>query len=111
MEDRHVAILLEEMRGQFKAFGEALQGTNDNIAVMGEKIAVMDGKIAVMDGRIAVMDGKIAVMDGKIAVMDGKIAVMDGKIDRLSVDMVDVKTRLTRVERAVTNGARKKRKS
>src|SRR5438445_13386788 len=70
MEDRHVAVLLEEIRGQFRGFGDKLQDTND----------------------------KITVMAGNIAVMDGKIAVMDGKIDQLSVDMVDVKTRLTRVE-------------
>jgi hypothetical protein len=31
MEDRRVAILLEEMRGQFKVFGELLQGTTETL--------------------------------------------------------------------------------
>ena len=81
MEDRHVAVLLEEIRGQFRGFGDKLQDTNDQIAGMA----------------------------GNIAVMDGKIAIMDGKIDKLTVDMADVKKRLTGVERA-TNGALRKRK-
>jgi hypothetical protein len=101
MEDRHVAVLLEDLHGRFKGFGEALQVTNQKLDAMGTQIAVIDTRLNGIDKRLDGMDKRLGGVDKRL---DG----MDKRLGGLAVDMKDVKKRLTRVERA-TNGAARRR--
>ncbi len=82
MEDVHVAALIEDFRGQFKVFGEALQAQRE----------ALQANTATLDR-----------LDGKVDGIAADVAV-------LKVDMADVKDRLTHVERGVNGKARRKTK-
>ncbi|HEX4512808.1 MAG TPA: hypothetical protein VH054_04705 [Polyangiaceae bacterium] len=86
MDDVHVAALIEDLRGQFKVFGEALQANNDKIDELGARL------------------------DGRIDRLDGRIDGLENKVDDLAIDMSDVKKRLGRVERALNGKPRRKTK-
>jgi hypothetical protein len=87
---RAFSIVVEEMRGHFRAFGEQLGALSGDVAVMKGDIAVMKGDIVEMKGDIAVMKGDIVEMKGDIALL--KIAVLDinrelkKKVDRDEVE-------------------------
>jgi chaperonin cofactor prefoldin len=96
MEESHVAILLEDLRIQFKVFGEDLKGTRESL----------ERRIDGLDHRMDGLDHRIDGLDHRI---DHVAESLGGKIDDLATDMVDVKQRLTRVER-VLNGKMSARK-
>jgi hypothetical protein len=102
MDDVHVAALIEDLRGQFKVFGEALQANNDKIDALGERL---DGRIDALGARL---DGRIDALGARL---DGRIDGLENKVDDLAVDMSDVKKRLGRVERALNGTPRSRAKS
>ena len=84
MEDAHVAILLEEMRGHFRVFGEAQQGTRDQVTGLAQSLQETRDEL----GR-------------KIDLLSADVAV-------LKADMADIKPRMARVEQHLgLNGAPK----
>jgi outer membrane murein-binding lipoprotein Lpp len=85
---RYVAVLLEDIRGSFKAFGESLGGLNVKVDAIATDVAVLKTDVAVLKTDVAVLKTDVAV---------------------LKTDMAEVKARVTRVEHAV-NGAAPRRK-
>ncbi len=85
---RAVGVLLEDMRGQFRAFGEAL-------SVLDDKVTALDGKVAALDGKVAALDGKVAALDGKVAALDSRVTALDV---RMTAGFARVDQRLDRVE-------------
>ena len=88
MKDAHVGALIEDLRGQFKVFGEALQTTNE---------------------KLDRLDSRITSLDGRMTSLDGRMTTLEDKVDGIAFDVSDVKKRLTHVEHAL-NGTRSKRK-
>lgn len=89
MEDAHVVVLLEEIRGQFKVFGESLSLTRETLGA------------------------KIDAVAADVAVLKDDVAVLKDDVGVLKVDVADLKRRMTRVEGhlngAPKRGARKKK--
>lgn len=75
MEDAHVAIVLEDLRSQFKVFGEALEATRESL-----------------ERQIA---GVAEDLERKIA---GVARALERQIVGVAVDVADMKVRLARVE-------------
>ena len=77
VEDAHVATLLEEIRGQFKVFGESLHGTQDEVRKtqdevrktqqevrdtrreLGEKIDGLQERVTHIDDRVTHIDDRV----------------------------------------------------
>jgi hypothetical protein len=87
MEDVHVAALIEDFRGQFKVFGEALQAQRETLQAQNDKLDQLDTKVDSIAANVAVLKVDVAV---------------------LKDDMADVKARLTHVERGVNGKTRRK---
>jgi hypothetical protein len=81
MEDAHVAVLLEDLRSQFKVFGEALESTRE----------VLQREIAEVSSNLRHEMGEVSSSLGR-------------KIDDVAADVTEVKVRLSRVEERL-NGA------
>jgi predicted nuclease with TOPRIM domain len=82
MTDQDIAVVLEEIRSQFKVFGEALQGTRE------------------------VLGGKIDGLDSRLSRVEMDVSVLKTDVSSVKNDMTDVKDRLQRVERHLDlNGA------
>jgi uncharacterized coiled-coil DUF342 family protein len=97
MEDSHVAVLLEDLRGQFKVFGEALQATREELQV--EMRATRDGLRAEMHEMREGLRAEMHEMRDELrADMHGMRAELVQKIDGVAGDVADLKTRMTRVE-------------
>jgi len=87
VEDSHVAVLLEEIRGQFKAFGEGLTLAREQL---GAKIDAVAADVAALKTDVSVLKTDVSVLKTDVSV--------------LKTDMGDVKHRLARVEKHL-NGA------
>src|ERR1700690_2599076 len=87
MDDKHVAALLEDLRGQFKVFGEALQATRTEFGA------------ALQETRVE--------LGGKIDDVAADVAGLKTDVAGLKTDRADVKARLTRVEHGLNGGSKK----
>ena len=92
----HVMAMFEELKDNFKVFGEGQSLLINRVDSMEVKIDAMDGKIGAMEVKIDAMDGKIGAMEVKIDRIENKIETIEKKIDRLQDDMVEVKYDLKR---------------
>jgi outer membrane murein-binding lipoprotein Lpp len=84
MDDKLVAVLLEDLRGQFKGFGDAVRATNEKIDTLAQTT-----------------NDKFDLLDRKFDLMASDVAV-------LKTDMAEVKERVTRVEHVVNGGTPKR---
>ena len=78
----HVMAMFEELKDNFKVFGE------------GQSLLI--NRVDSMEVKIDAMDGKIGAMEVKIDRIENKIETIEKKIDRLQDDMVEVKYDLKR---------------
>lgn len=66
MEDAHVAVLLEEVRGQFKAFGESLQATNDKIDRLSVDMSDVKHRLGNVEGRLTDVEGRLTNVEDRL---------------------------------------------
>jgi chromosome segregation ATPase len=109
--EEYTQVLLEEVRGHYKALAEALDGvaqkTNkiDGLEDKSEKVHTkvdslgvqfkkLDGRVGVLDNKVDKLDGRVGVLDNKVDKLDGRVGVLDNKVDKLSDDMDFVKGEL-----------------
>jgi uncharacterized protein YukE len=98
MEDAHVAILLEEMRGHFRVFGEAQQGTRDQVTGLAQSLQETRDQVT---GLAQSLQETRDELGRKIDLLSADVAV-------LKADMADIKPRMARVEQHLgLNGAPK----
>ncbi|HEY8088572.1 MAG TPA: hypothetical protein VIF09_12025 [Polyangiaceae bacterium] len=70
---RAFAVLVEDLRGQFRAFGERLEGIDER----------MTTGFARIDGRLDGIDGRLDGIDGRLDGIDGRLDGVDGRLDRV----------------------------
>ena len=108
MEDTHVEVILEEVRSQFKAFGEGLQGVRAEIQVLREDVADLGTELfhqtTVLGGKIDGVAKDVAVLKTDVAVLKTDVAGLKMDVAVLKTDMAEVKVRVTGVETRL-NGA------
>jgi len=96
MTHQDVAVLLEEIRSQFRVFGEALQGNRE---VLGEKIDRLDTRLSHVELHVSVLRTDVGILKTDVGSLKSDVAV-------LKDDVSDVKIRLERVEHHLgLNGA------
>lgn len=59
MEDSKVAVILEDLRSQFRVFGEGLQMLNEKVDRIDNKVNVLDNKVNVLDNKVNALDKKL----------------------------------------------------
>ncbi|MCG2694457.1 hypothetical protein L6261_00005 [Candidatus Parcubacteria bacterium] len=92
--DHYTAIILEEMRSDFKMFGEVLSGVNDKLEVVRKKGDATFEEV----GKIKI---EIGVIKEDIVEMKGDIVEMKGDIVEIKGDIVEINGRLTNIETEV----------
>jgi chromosome segregation ATPase len=96
MDDTRVAVLLEDLRGQFQAFGDALQGTRESLEQRTDHLEQRIDHVAADLGQR---------IDRVAADLGQRIDGLGWKLDALATEMVDVKQRVAGVERVVNGKA------
>ena len=105
MEDAHVAVLLEQIRGQFKLFGESLQATNEKIdrrsAEMREALTGVEHRL---DVRLTHVESRLINVEGRLINVEGRLTNVEGRL-------INVEGRLTNMAMALNGGAGLRKKT
>lgn len=59
MDDNRVAVLIEDLRGQFRVFGEGLQIINDKVDNMDKKIDTLEQRMGSLELKVIGLDHKL----------------------------------------------------
>jgi hypothetical protein len=93
---RAFAVVVEEMRGHFKAFGERLDGLDEKVTGLDEKVTGLDEKVtagfARVDERFAQIDERFAQIDERFAQVDARFAQVDESFAEVKHELGLVKT-------------------
>ncbi len=100
---RAVAVLIENMQSQFKAFGERLQGMDERMQGMDERMQAMDGRMQAMDGRMTAgfarvderldrVDHRLDRVEHRLDGVDHRLDGIDHRLDGIVFDVGLVKT-------------------
>ena len=98
MEQNHMEILLEEMRGQFSLVLEghaALHAKIDDVRrELVERMDLTDFKVEVMSGEIKELKEDVAVLKSDVATLKVDVADLKKDVAILKVDVSDLKGNL-----------------
>lgn len=95
------AVVLENMRSDFKMFGELLSSVRDEVKQNGKRIDSLENKVDVMDNRLGSLENKVDSMNDKLDANfeeTGRLKVE--KVDREELEKIDI--RLTKFETQTT---------
>jgi hypothetical protein len=95
---RGFAVVVEEMRSQFKVFGEALQGLCERVDA---GFAQVDVRFAQVDARFAQVDARFGQVDTRFGQVDREIGLLKTAVLENGRDIRDVRNTLSRVEVAL----------
>jgi chromosome segregation ATPase len=73
---RQFSVLVEDLRSQFKVFGEALQGSREEVAAGFQQV---DRRLHVLERDVSVVKGDVSILKGDMALV--KTAVLEHSRD------------------------------
>jgi len=89
--DAPFTVILEELRSQFRVFGEALQGMREH----------MDQRFEQVDQRFEQVDQRFEQVDQRFEQVDQRFEQVNQRFEQVDRQLVTVNERLGRVENAV----------
>jgi hypothetical protein len=84
-------VVLEDLRAQFKVFGEALAGVREEF---GQRFDAVEGRLGSVEGELALV--KVAVLENRREIRDVRAEIHD-----VRTDLHDVRGTVTRIEHAL----------
>ena len=94
MDDSKVAALLEDIRSQFRVFGDGLQMLNEKIDAQGQKLSnkidSLDQRVTSMDNRMISFDHRVKSMDNRLTSLDQLVASMDNRMISLDQRVISL---------------------
>jgi predicted RNase H-like nuclease (RuvC/YqgF family) len=70
---RGFSVVVEEMRGHFKVFGEQL-------SLLGEKVTRLDDRVTRLDDRVTRLDDRVARLDERVTTLDERVTKLDERM-------------------------------
>jgi hypothetical protein len=95
------AVVVEEMRGHFKAFGERLDGFGQRLDGIDGRLDGIDRRLDGIDVRLDGIDVRLDGIDVRLDGIDRRLDGIDGRLDDLTHDMGLVKTAVLEHSRAL----------
>ena len=90
---RGFAIVVEEMRGHFKVFGEKLTSLDDKVMTLDDKVMTLDGKVTQLDERVSRLDDRVT---SGFAAMELRFERVEHEIGLLKVTVLETRQDLKR---------------
>ncbi|HEY1693163.1 MAG TPA: hypothetical protein VGG39_13435 [Polyangiaceae bacterium] len=93
---RGFAVVVEEMRGHFKVFGEQLSLQGDRLAKVEEKVTRLDEKVTRLDEKVTGLDEKVTRLDQRMERVEHRLGLVEvavlevGREVKRKVDRDDV---------------------
>ena len=63
---RGFAIVVEQMQGHFKVFGEQLGALREQVTSLDHKVTSLDHKVTSLDHKVTSLDHKVTALDDKV---------------------------------------------
>jgi predicted nuclease with TOPRIM domain len=73
MDDNKVAVLLEDLQGQFRIFGEGLQILHDKVDNLDKKVDTIDHKVNNLELRLGSLEFKVDSLESKVGSLESKL--------------------------------------
>ncbi len=93
---RGFAVVVEEMRGHFRVFGERLDGFGQRLDRVDERLVALDRKVdlgfAKVDARFEQIDRRFEQVDRQFVEVRGHLGQVDEQLADLNLEMGRVKT-------------------
>ena len=86
---RAFGVLVEEMRGHFKVFGEHLQGVDQRVKDLDQRVEGLDNRVAGLDNRVAGLDQRVT--EG-FALIDARFSKVDDQLNDVRYELGQVKS-------------------
>lgn len=69
-------VVLEDLRSNFKVFGEGLSLVRDNVDTLGKKVDNLKTKVDVLDRKVDKIDSRLEGVEGDLALLKGEVALI-----------------------------------
>jgi phage shock protein A len=66
MDDSKVAVILEDLRSQFRVFGEGLQILNEKVDRVDKKVDTLETKVDSLETKVDSLDKKVDALDNRL---------------------------------------------
>lgn len=99
----YVAVLLEDVNSNMRAFWEALQTTNGNVKALENKVDAVYEQIASMSEKITSLEFEIKQIKKQLVKLSGSVELLENKISSVEKQLTEIKNELSALkERAQT---------
>lgn len=77
-------VLLEDIRHQFKAFGEGLTGVGEGIERLEMKVNRLETKVDRLDLRVVDVESRLGQVESRLGQVEFRLGQVESKMDRLT---------------------------
>ena len=84
---REFTVVLEDVRSQFKVFGEGLQGLDEKVTRLDEKVTRIDERVTRLDENVTRIDERVTRLDENVTRIDERVARVDENVTRIDREM------------------------
>jgi predicted nuclease with TOPRIM domain len=96
-ETRAFTVVVEQMQGHFKAFGERLDLMDERLC---RRLDSVDGRLDRVEGGLHRVEGRLDRVEGRLDGVDGRLDAVDGRLERIE-NKLDTKVDRDDVEKIV----------
>src|SRR3989338_7903935 len=104
--DREFTVVLEDLRSQFRVFGEGLIGLTEKVEKIDERLERVEmilptlatkAELALLDDKVSHLDDKVSHLDEKVSQLDDKVSLLptQSSFDRFFNVLSNHETRIT----------------
>lgn len=87
----HVVAILEEIRGDFKVFGEGLENVQRGLNNLEVKVDDLTVKVDRMDIRLGSVEDRLGSVEGRLGSVEEKVDFLIEDMDEVKANIVDIK--------------------
>jgi archaellum component FlaC len=103
---RAVGIVLEEMRGHFKAFGERFDGVDGRLDGIDRRLDGIDRRLDGVEGRLDRVEGRLDGVERRLEGVEGRLDGVEGRLEGVEGRLDDVSHEVGLVKIAVLENTR-----
>lgn len=112
----YVAVLLEDMNSNMRAFWEVLQGAKDDVSALNRKVDAVYEQVATLTERFTLLEEKVSSIELEIKAIKKQLVklannaeLLESKISAIEKQLVEIKNELFSMKERVQTPALQKR--
>ncbi|MDP3794449.1 MAG: hypothetical protein Q8R13_00775 [bacterium] len=102
-EKNYAAVILENVRDDFKIFGESLDVVKSDVQTLKRDMGTVKGDVQTLKGDMGTVKGDMATVKSELAQVKAKTDATFEAVGKLSIEMAEVKLRLDTIEKELVS--------